>query len=286
MKPSSRLICTAQGNFADACLAVHNYNQKHESKWLYIFQKRGIFLFFFFLLSQAACSQGLVVSVWWCNAVTVLLQSSRKASATVFRPTLTSYKDTYTTQRQQYGHHCLSGPLRGDELKGGERKCHVLVMKYRTVLDAGAGTDPKPTDLTACEPRIPLGVCEERASKCACEGSYIWMCRLCALYIFTIHWLLCSRALSVFSSTKCVHFLSHSWDQLAVLRNSTPFQQPAARPAPLSSSPIETLKETGGKVTWFLKATYYLHIVAELHTLITVVEVQMCVKNKRDSTSL
>lgn len=118
MKPSSRLICTAQGNFADACLAVHNYNQKHESKWLYIFQKRGIFLFFFFLLSKAACSQGLVVSVWWCNAVTVLLQSSRKASATVFRPTLTSYKDTYTTQWQQRGHRCLSGPLRGDELEG------------------------------------------------------------------------------------------------------------------------------------------------------------------------
>lgn len=48
----------------------------------YIFQNRGIFLFF---LSAAACSRGLVVSVWWCNAVTVLLQSSRKASATVFR---------------------------------------------------------------------------------------------------------------------------------------------------------------------------------------------------------
>lgn len=145
--------------------------------------KNGVFFSFFFppLLSQAAYSQGLVVSVWWCNAVTVLLHSSRKASATVFRATLTSYKDTYTTRRQQCGHRYLSGPLRGDQLKGGERKCHVLVMKYRTVLNASAGTDPKLTDLTACECRIPLGVCEERVSKCMCDGSYIWMRRLCAL---------------------------------------------------------------------------------------------------------
>lgn len=104
----------------------------------YIFQKRGIFLFFF--LSAAACSRGLVVSVWWCNVVTVLLQSSRKASATAFRPTLASNKDTYTAQLR-----CLSGltERRRAEAKGGERKCHVLVMKYRTVLNAGSGFSPK-----------------------------------------------------------------------------------------------------------------------------------------------
>lgn len=61
----------------------------------YIFQKRGYFSPF--LLSAAACSQRLVVSVWWCNGLTVLLQSSRKASATAFRSTAASDKDTYTT---------------------------------------------------------------------------------------------------------------------------------------------------------------------------------------------
>lgn len=50
-----------------------------------------------FFLSAAACSRRLVVSVWWCNGVTVLLQWSRKASATAFRPTLASDKDTHTT---------------------------------------------------------------------------------------------------------------------------------------------------------------------------------------------
>lgn len=104
----------------------------------YIFLKTGIFSLF--LLSAAACSRGLVVSVWWCNTVTVLLQSSRKASATAFGPTLASNKDTYTDQ-----HHSLSGltERRRAEAKGGERKCHVLVMKYRTILKAGSGFSPK-----------------------------------------------------------------------------------------------------------------------------------------------
>lgn len=89
----------------------------------------------------AACSQGLVASVWWCNAVTVLLQSSRKASATAFRTTPASNKDTYTAL-QQCGHCCLSGltERRRAEAKGGERKCHVLVMKYK----ASSGFSPKP----------------------------------------------------------------------------------------------------------------------------------------------
>lgn len=39
------------------------------------------------------------------------------------------------------------------------------------------------------------------------RGSYVETCRQCVLYICTILWFLCSHTLSVFSSTKCVHFL-------------------------------------------------------------------------------
>lgn len=160
--------------------------QKHESKWFYIFQKEGYFslsFFFFFLSAAAACSQGLVASVWWCNAVTVLLQSSRKASATAFRTTPASNKDTYTARRWS-GHHRLSGltERRQAEAKGGERKCHVLVMKYRTV----AGLRPKPICL-----HVSRGVCEESVSEYACEGSCIWMCRQRAVCVYVCMYVLC-----------------------------------------------------------------------------------------------
>lgn len=39
------------------------------------------------------------------------------------------------------------------------------------------------------------------------RGSYVETCRQCVLYICTNLWFLCSHTLSVFSSTKCVHFL-------------------------------------------------------------------------------
>lgn len=123
---------------------VPHTEQLYSQAWVKVifFSKDGYFSVFF--QSAAACSQGLVASVWWCNAVTVLLQSSRKASATAFRPTLASDKDTYTAQ-QRSGHRSLSGltERRRAEAKGGERKCHVLVMKYRTVLKTGSGFSPK-----------------------------------------------------------------------------------------------------------------------------------------------
>lgn len=75
MKPWS-LLCTVQGKFAKAHLTGHNYTQKHESKWTLHFSKEGYFCVVVFP-SAAACSQRLAVSVWWCNSVTVLLQSSR-----------------------------------------------------------------------------------------------------------------------------------------------------------------------------------------------------------------
>lgn len=135
------LICTTRGKLCGCSTQL--YPKSMSQTDFTFFKRRGIFLspFFFLLSAAAACSQGLVASVWWCNAVTVLLQSSRKASATAFRTTPASNKDTYTARRQS-GHRRLSGltERRRAEAKGGERKCHVLVMKYRTAVGSG----PKP----------------------------------------------------------------------------------------------------------------------------------------------
>lgn len=189
----------------DACLAVCNYIQKQVI--FTFFKRRALFsLSLFFFLSAAARSQGLVVSVWWCNAVTVLLQSSRKASATAFRPALASNKDTYTAQ-----HRCLSGftERRRAEAKGGERKCQVLLMKYRTVPNVGAGSSPKQIWMQTVHVTVPI--CERTGTKHV-------------PYIFTVHFFLCPHTSSATSSTECVHFLNHSWEQLALLRNSDPHQ--------------------------------------------------------------
>lgn len=131
----SSLMHASQGVIIPKCMSQNDF-------YIFFFSKQGYFAPFF--LSAAACGGGLVVSIWWCNAVTVLLQSSRKASATAFRPTPASNKDTYTTQ-QRCGHRSLSGltERRQAEAKGGELKCHVLLMKYRTVLCAGSGVGPK-----------------------------------------------------------------------------------------------------------------------------------------------
>lgn len=51
-KPRRSLICTAQGKFADACLAVCNYTQKHESNWFLHFSKRGVFFSLFSVSSS------------------------------------------------------------------------------------------------------------------------------------------------------------------------------------------------------------------------------------------
>lgn len=51
--------------------------------FFFFFKERGTFPLLFFL-SAAACSRGLAVSVWWCNAATVLLQPSRKSQCHSF----------------------------------------------------------------------------------------------------------------------------------------------------------------------------------------------------------
>lgn len=93
----------------------HSVITLHESKWFF---KRWVFFSYF--LSAAACSRGLVVSVWWCNTVTVLLQSSRKGSATAFKPTLPSDKDTYTAQQQS--RHCWE-QTSWSQGRGAEMSC-------------------------------------------------------------------------------------------------------------------------------------------------------------------
>lgn len=95
---------------------------KHESKvFLHIFQKPRVFLLFPFL-SAAAYSPGLVVSVWWCNRVSVLLQQSRKVSATVLSKTQTSLK----TKAQPSNH--VDAPrlyveMRWSQGRGAEMSC-------------------------------------------------------------------------------------------------------------------------------------------------------------------
>lgn len=103
----------------------------------------------------------------------------------------------------------------------------------------------------ACELWIAGGVCEENVSR-EWRFLYLNMPAVCIAYIYmcicTIRRFLRSHTVSVLSSTKCVHFLSHSWEQLAVLRNSAPYQTPAARlEALLFSTPIETVMERYGR---------------------------------------
>lgn len=123
--------------------------------FFFFFLREGYFSSPFFFLSAAACSRGLAVSVWWCNAATVLLQPSRKKPV----PQLLGPHWPQTKTPTQTLHRCLLGftKRRWVEAKGGERKCQVLLMKYRSV--PGGGPDPRQIQMQNVHARAPIREC-------------------------------------------------------------------------------------------------------------------------------